>query len=200
MDAELADASVRHENLRYPALNLSDSLPYGDQSFEEAFAVDLQHCQSGGRLWSSVAVSPDDHTTNDSSSRDANSEHAYAHGYACKIRKLKHGRMGCAIVEFKSVSMREEVMHHVEQFPSSVDGVPQLEICGTLVRLRRHIDRLNKAQEDEVAMCIFISWSHYREKQSPLPIGALVDAFDVIVAKTQAPVPSALPCFRPVAS
>eukprot|EP00928_Gymnodinium_smaydae_P050091 TRINITY_DN3369_c0_g4_i1.p1 TRINITY_DN3369_c0_g4~~TRINITY_DN3369_c0_g4_i1.p1 ORF type:complete len:233 (+),score=29.47 TRINITY_DN3369_c0_g4_i1:79-699(+) len=116
-------------------------------------------------------------------------------GSACSVRKLKPSRLGCAIVELASSSMREEVMSRAEQ-SSVVDGVPRMEIHGVSIKLRRHIDRQGTTLTQEQLTGIFISWPHCVEKQAPLPLRALVDAFDAKVAQIEAPEPYSLPAPR----
>eukprot|EP00928_Gymnodinium_smaydae_P050086 TRINITY_DN3369_c0_g2_i3.p1 TRINITY_DN3369_c0_g2~~TRINITY_DN3369_c0_g2_i3.p1 ORF type:complete len:341 (+),score=37.50 TRINITY_DN3369_c0_g2_i3:91-1023(+) len=114
---------------------------------------------------------------------------------ACFIRKLKPSTLGCAIVELASEAMREEVMSRAEQFPV-INGVPRMEIHGVSVNVRRHIDKYNTTQRQEKLTDIFISWSHGVEKQLPLPLRALVDAFDALVAQVEAREPDSLPAPR----
>eukprot|EP00928_Gymnodinium_smaydae_P073050 TRINITY_DN56313_c0_g1_i1.p1 TRINITY_DN56313_c0_g1~~TRINITY_DN56313_c0_g1_i1.p1 ORF type:complete len:193 (-),score=11.20 TRINITY_DN56313_c0_g1_i1:148-726(-) len=123
------------------------------------------------------------------------SSEAQMRGSSCFIRKLKPSKLGCAIVEFESPSMREDVMNIAQQFPSE-NGVPRMVIRGVSVSLRRHVDKYNTTQRREVLTGIFISWSHCVEKQMPLPLTDLVDAFDMLVAQMKAPQPGDLPAPR----
>eukprot|EP00928_Gymnodinium_smaydae_P021038 TRINITY_DN18168_c0_g1_i4.p1 TRINITY_DN18168_c0_g1~~TRINITY_DN18168_c0_g1_i4.p1 ORF type:complete len:226 (+),score=24.43 TRINITY_DN18168_c0_g1_i4:52-678(+) len=113
-------------------------------------------------------------------------------GYSCFVRKLKPARLGCAIVELTSASMREEVMALAQQ-QSIVNGVPRMEIQGVFVHVRRHVDNYRTTYRREVLSSIFISWSHWVEKHAPLPLRAIVDAFDALVAHIEAPQPDAIP-------
>eukprot|EP00928_Gymnodinium_smaydae_P066105 TRINITY_DN49164_c0_g1_i1.p1 TRINITY_DN49164_c0_g1~~TRINITY_DN49164_c0_g1_i1.p1 ORF type:complete len:180 (-),score=12.33 TRINITY_DN49164_c0_g1_i1:118-630(-) len=117
----------------------------------------------------------------------------YFNGWACKVHKLKPGRLGCAIVEFDSAQVREEVMNRVQT--DSTDDVPHITIRGVRVRLRRHVEELHSTHSREVSTSIFTSWPHASEKNSPLPERSIVDTFDIIVARIQAPHPRTLPGF-----
>eukprot|EP00928_Gymnodinium_smaydae_P094895 TRINITY_DN804_c0_g2_i2.p1 TRINITY_DN804_c0_g2~~TRINITY_DN804_c0_g2_i2.p1 ORF type:complete len:195 (-),score=26.85 TRINITY_DN804_c0_g2_i2:381-965(-) len=123
------------------------------------------------------------------------SSEAQMRGVSCLVRKLKPSRLGCAIVEFDSHSMREAVMSRAEQFPIMND-VPRMEIHGETISVRRHIDKYGTTLMQEKLTGIFISWSHGVEKHSPLPLIALVEAFDTLVAQVEAPNPSSLPVPR----
>eukprot|EP00928_Gymnodinium_smaydae_P021043 TRINITY_DN18168_c0_g2_i1.p1 TRINITY_DN18168_c0_g2~~TRINITY_DN18168_c0_g2_i1.p1 ORF type:complete len:145 (+),score=24.25 TRINITY_DN18168_c0_g2_i1:52-486(+) len=70
---------------------------------------------------------------------ESSSAELQMYGSSCFVRKLKPARLGCAIVEFISSSVREEVMVRAQQF-TSVNGVPIMEIRGVSVNLRRHVD------------------------------------------------------------
>eukprot|EP00928_Gymnodinium_smaydae_P021039 TRINITY_DN18168_c0_g1_i5.p1 TRINITY_DN18168_c0_g1~~TRINITY_DN18168_c0_g1_i5.p1 ORF type:complete len:224 (+),score=16.46 TRINITY_DN18168_c0_g1_i5:66-674(+) len=124
--------------------------------------------------------------------RDSSRTEAQMYGFSCFVRKLKPARLGCAIVEFTSASMREDVMDCAQQL-AIVNGVPTMTIRGISVNVRRHVDNYRTAHRQEVRNSVFLSWSHCVEKQSPLPLREIVDAFDVLVAQIEAPQPGALP-------
>eukprot|EP00928_Gymnodinium_smaydae_P084747 TRINITY_DN68003_c0_g1_i1.p1 TRINITY_DN68003_c0_g1~~TRINITY_DN68003_c0_g1_i1.p1 ORF type:complete len:172 (+),score=10.99 TRINITY_DN68003_c0_g1_i1:129-644(+) len=113
-------------------------------------------------------------------------------GFACTARKHKHAKLGYAVAEFASHSQREAVMGYVEQH-SLNDGVPCLEVCGRLVRMRRHVDRGHTTHKERGLQSIFLTWPHASEKEDPLPVDDIVDSLDTVVSKMSAPVPDALP-------
>eukprot|EP00928_Gymnodinium_smaydae_P021041 TRINITY_DN18168_c0_g1_i7.p1 TRINITY_DN18168_c0_g1~~TRINITY_DN18168_c0_g1_i7.p1 ORF type:complete len:226 (+),score=22.78 TRINITY_DN18168_c0_g1_i7:52-678(+) len=113
-------------------------------------------------------------------------------GFACFVKKLKAGRLGCGIIELISPSMREDVITRAQQLPL-MNGVPCIKVRGVYVKLRRHVDNYRTTQRHDVLTSIFISWSHRVEQQSPLPLGEIVDAFDLLVAQVEAPQPVAVP-------
>eukprot|EP00928_Gymnodinium_smaydae_P024826 TRINITY_DN19976_c0_g1_i1.p1 TRINITY_DN19976_c0_g1~~TRINITY_DN19976_c0_g1_i1.p1 ORF type:complete len:184 (-),score=8.44 TRINITY_DN19976_c0_g1_i1:135-686(-) len=129
------------------------------------------------------------HPSGNEDGREEPKLHFY--GWSCNVYKLKPGRLGCAIVEFDSAQVREEVMHSVQN--NLADGVPHITIEGVIVRVRRHVEELRSTHSREVATSIFIAWPHASEKSSPLPERRIVDTFDIIVARLKAPHPSALP-------
>eukprot|EP00928_Gymnodinium_smaydae_P018275 TRINITY_DN16965_c0_g1_i1.p1 TRINITY_DN16965_c0_g1~~TRINITY_DN16965_c0_g1_i1.p1 ORF type:complete len:184 (-),score=14.77 TRINITY_DN16965_c0_g1_i1:123-674(-) len=112
-------------------------------------------------------------------------------GWACRVQKLKPGRLGCAIVKFDSAQVREEVMNSVEAH--STEDVHRIMIKGMRVSLYRHVEERQSVHSREVAECIFIAWPHASEKNSPLLERNIVDAFDIVVARIKAPNPAALP-------
>eukprot|EP00928_Gymnodinium_smaydae_P022625 TRINITY_DN18945_c0_g1_i1.p1 TRINITY_DN18945_c0_g1~~TRINITY_DN18945_c0_g1_i1.p1 ORF type:complete len:207 (+),score=6.66 TRINITY_DN18945_c0_g1_i1:68-688(+) len=170
---------------------LLTSDPYADTDATRDPSIDVSRQPQNSSRESITCTTARARSLNSCSS----SSETQACGDACLVRKLKPCRLGGAIVEFASSSMREKVMRLAQCFPQ-VNGEPRMEIGGVPVILRRHVDKFRTTQRQEVPTSIFVSWSHSVEKQSPLPLGDIVDSFDVLVARIEAPQPVALPAPR----
>eukprot|EP00418_Pyrodinium_bahamense_P070584 CAMPEP_0179078962 /NCGR_PEP_ID=MMETSP0796-20121207/35399_1 /TAXON_ID=73915 /ORGANISM="Pyrodinium bahamense, Strain pbaha01" /LENGTH=735 /DNA_ID=CAMNT_0020776287 /DNA_START=87 /DNA_END=2296 /DNA_ORIENTATION=+ len=97
-----------------------------------------------------------------------------AKGQHCVVRK--HSGMGCAVVTMESGTAREVVMQYVEKkSPPAAGSKPKTEIGCVVVQLQRHQD---KQSQREVVTDIFVAWGHRAEKESPLAVEEIAEAFD----------------------
>eukprot|EP00928_Gymnodinium_smaydae_P021037 TRINITY_DN18168_c0_g1_i2.p1 TRINITY_DN18168_c0_g1~~TRINITY_DN18168_c0_g1_i2.p1 ORF type:complete len:207 (+),score=29.59 TRINITY_DN18168_c0_g1_i2:42-662(+) len=171
-------------SLRAEPIITSEADSARDSFTTEGTGLHLQHRGS-------VSFASTEHHARSFNSNSSSAE-AQMYGFSCLVRKLKPARLGCAIIELNSSLLREQIMIRAQQF-TIMNGVPRIEIRGVSVSLRRHVDNYRTTQRHDVLTSIFISWSHWVEKHAPLPLRAIVDAFDALVAHIEAPQPDAIP-------
>lgn len=97
-----------------------------------------------------------------------------AKGDHCEVRK--HSSMGCCVVTMESGAAREVVMRHVEKQCGHVPGTKaKTQVGSVMVQVQRHQD---KSTHTTVETDIFVAWGHRAEKESPLAVEDIAEAFD----------------------
>ncbi|CAK0792242.1 unnamed protein product [Prorocentrum cordatum] len=99
------------------------------------------------------------------------------HGKGSHCEVHKHSGMGCAVVSMESAAARESVMVYCEGKAAGSDQV-KTQIGGVSVQVRRHLDKNTK---QDVVTDIFCAWGHRAEKETPLEVDEIAEAFDKLL-------------------
>lgn len=110
-------------------------------------------------------------------------------GTHCEVRK--HTVMGCAVVTLESEAVRDAIMAMGVSEPGAEgrDARPKISINDVSVEMRPHTD---KATQKPIVTDIFIAWGRQVEKQAPLAVSLIADAFDELWTQVQSKVAAAL--------
>eukprot|EP00928_Gymnodinium_smaydae_P004768 TRINITY_DN11625_c0_g1_i2.p1 TRINITY_DN11625_c0_g1~~TRINITY_DN11625_c0_g1_i2.p1 ORF type:complete len:224 (-),score=18.78 TRINITY_DN11625_c0_g1_i2:331-915(-) len=123
-------------------------------------------------------------------------EEVLAAGSHCSVRK--HVRLGCAVVHFKSETLREAVMLYFQQ--NYKEEMAAWRRSDLAVTVQQHFDRTSN---DYDRLGLYVNWGREMEKTSPIPVQFIRERFDHIVGtilslgrKNCAPPPDQLPLSR----
>mmetsp|Transcript_6309 Transcript_6309/g.11824 ORF Transcript_6309/g.11824 Transcript_6309/m.11824 type:complete len:678 (+) Transcript_6309:71-2104(+) len=106
-----------------------------------------------------------------------------AKGDHCEVHK--HSGMGCAVVSMDTAAAREALFRYAEiRFGTSApDNRVKMDIGDVTVQLKRHTDKSTKR---EVVTDVFVAWGHQQEKDSPLTVDEIAEAFDKLYSEALA--------------
>eukprot|EP00928_Gymnodinium_smaydae_P097413 TRINITY_DN8822_c0_g4_i1.p1 TRINITY_DN8822_c0_g4~~TRINITY_DN8822_c0_g4_i1.p1 ORF type:complete len:211 (-),score=17.58 TRINITY_DN8822_c0_g4_i1:219-761(-) len=125
-------------------------------------------------------------------------EAVLATGLHCSVRK--HVRLGCAVVNFKTESMREAVMiYFLHNYEEEVAAWRRQQ-DDLAVTVQQHFD---KSANEFDRTGLYVNWGREAEKASPIPVQFIRERFDHIVTtmlslsrKNRAPPPDEVPLSR----
>eukprot|EP00928_Gymnodinium_smaydae_P097410 TRINITY_DN8822_c0_g1_i3.p1 TRINITY_DN8822_c0_g1~~TRINITY_DN8822_c0_g1_i3.p1 ORF type:complete len:185 (-),score=24.66 TRINITY_DN8822_c0_g1_i3:235-789(-) len=121
-------------------------------------------------------------------------EEVSAEGLHCSVRK--HARLGCAVVNFKSESLREAVKLYLQH--NSEEEVAAWQRSDVALIVQAHFD---KATNEYDRTGLYVTWGREAEKTLPIPVQFLRERFDLIVSNIlmrsySAPPPDEVPRSR----
>eukprot|EP00928_Gymnodinium_smaydae_P097412 TRINITY_DN8822_c0_g3_i1.p1 TRINITY_DN8822_c0_g3~~TRINITY_DN8822_c0_g3_i1.p1 ORF type:complete len:199 (-),score=24.57 TRINITY_DN8822_c0_g3_i1:282-878(-) len=123
-------------------------------------------------------------------------EEVFAEGSLCSVRK--HARLGCAVVNFESESLRDAVLLYFQT--DAEKEVAAWQRDDLTMTAQKHFD---KSTNEYDRTGLYIAWGREAEKTAPIPVQFIRERFDLIASKVStlscnncAPTPGEVPRSR----